>query len=255
MSAFASDLPSPEAGWFAAGEGIARKRLTRPTAGAGTYTVESRRFVRRAVRHIARAGVRQFLVVGAGTVTSPATHLVAHQVDPGARVVYVDGNRLVLALARTLNSGGIDGTVGYALADIRKPDELLATPQVQVLDFTDPVALLLVGVLHHLTDEEEPYVRVERLVRDLAPGSYLAISHLTHDGPARALDVALRLYRRSGVPVQPRSRADVTRFFTGFDLVEPGIELVSRWRPWRDEGLELAGFAHVPCLGGLGRLP
>ncbi|MDG4834095.1 SAM-dependent methyltransferase [Solwaraspora sp. WMMD1047] len=222
--------------------------------GAVAAAIENRRFLRRAVAALAKAGVSQFLDVGCGLPHEPTVHEVARQVVPGARVVYVDNDPLVLAYARALMHS--PGATGHILADLDDPETILDHPQLGVLDLAQPVALLAVGVLHFLP---VPYPALARLRDALAPGSYMAVTHHSHDHlPA---DVAERLTALTGPggghgPLYPRTRADVVRLLDGdgWEVLAPGVVPVRRWQPRRypepdPDGPQTAlyaGVAHRP---------
>ncbi|WP_425555853.1 SAM-dependent methyltransferase [Kitasatospora nipponensis] len=196
-------------------------------------TLENRRFLGRAVRYLAEeAGIRQFLDIGTGIPTANNTHEVAQDVDPRSRVVYVDNDPIVLAHARALLVSAPDGMTTYIDADLREPDRILEHPELsRVLDLEQPVALMLIAILHFVPDEQDPYGIVRKLVGALPSGSYVALTQLTGDFDPYETGRLVRSYRDSGVPLQARSRAEVAPFFEGLELVEPGIEVVSRWRP------------------------
>jgi O-methyltransferase involved in polyketide biosynthesis len=189
----------------------------------------NRRFLQRAVRYLAQeAGIRQFLDIGAGLPTQGNVH---EHVDGGGRVVYVDNDPVAVAQARTLVDG--DERVSVALADLRDPESLLADPRVRDhLDFDRPIAVLLVSILHFVPDAAEPARLIARLRDATAPGSHLAVSHLTLDGVAAApVQQGQQVYRRANAPIVPRTRADILCLFEGYDLVEPGLVWLGDWRP------------------------
>jgi hypothetical protein len=193
--------------------------------------VEAQRAVlRRVVGHLtAEAGIRQFLDIGSGLPTAGNVHETAQAVDPGARVVYVDNDPIVLAHARALLSDN-DGTIVIS-GDLLRPEEILADPAlVGHLDLTQPVGLLLCGILHHLTDEEDPAGLVARMWNALPPGSYVFIHHLIQvDDPGAAVaEAALRQGMGRG---QFRPVKEVERMFDGLELVDPGVVPVPEWRP------------------------
>ncbi|PTA44838.1 SAM-dependent methyltransferase [Micromonospora sp. RP3T] len=217
-----------------------------PDTGVAAQT--NRAFLRRAVRWAAERGVRQFLDVGAGLPTQGNVHEVVRAVNPDARVVYVDTDEVAVAYARRLLPTDGGRTV-VVRGDLRRPDELLADPTLRAtLDLREPVALLLVAVLHFVPDADDPWTAVARLRDATAPGSLLALSHLTLDGapplPARA---GTEVYRRSSAPLVPRTHADVARFLDGYDLVEPGLVRLADWRP---DGEPQAAVSHG--YGGVG---
>jgi O-methyltransferase involved in polyketide biosynthesis len=214
----------------------------------------NRRFLTRAVRDLARAGIRQFLDVGSGLPSSGNVHEVAQGVDPACRVLYVDNDPIVLVHARALLAG--DERTVVVAGDARDPVGLLADPVVRGhLDWSRPVAVLFVAVLHFL-DGDEP-ARILAQVRErLVPGSYLVVSHVadlpdTVEGPDRAAatKAAADLYAGLAAPFVLRAPEQVAALFTGFDLVEPGLVPAHRWRPDRDRP-----GPPVPVLAAVGRL-
>jgi S-adenosyl methyltransferase len=213
---------------------------------------ENRAFLRRVVRHLAgEAGIRQFLDIGTGIPTSPNVHEVA----PQARVVYVDNDPLVLAHARPLLTGGAQGRTEYIDADLRDVDALLASPTLRAtIDLRRPVGLLLIAIMHFVGDDDDPYGLVGRLLAALPSGSYLALSHLTGDVDPAAWEGVAAVYRRSGVTLRVRSRPDIERFFTGLELIEPGVRVLPAWRPDADAG-DPPTDGQVSVYGGVARKP
>ncbi|MFJ8688885.1 SAM-dependent methyltransferase [Micromonospora wenchangensis] len=200
-----------------------------------TAALENRRFLQRAVAHLAReAGVRQFLDIGTGIPTANNTHDVAQAITPQARVVYVDNDPIVLAHARALLTSSAQGATAYIDADLREPEKILHHPELRrTLDLEQPVALMLVAILHFVTDVEDPYGVVGRLLAALPPGSYLAASHATYDYLPPAVAEQARAGNRDGNPpgmINLRSRDEFARFFDGLDLVAPGVVSVAEWR-------------------------
>jgi trans-aconitate methyltransferase len=194
---------------------------------------ENRKFLQRAVRYLAgEVGIRQFLDIGTGLPTQGNVHEIAQSVAPDARVVYVDNDPIVLTHSRALLDAESTTVVQ---ADLREPDAILEHPDVhKLIDFEQPMALLLVAVLHFIQDQDDPVGIVTRLRDAMAPGSYLAISHGTTDMENAREEIAagvVRAYQRSTSPVVLRSRAEIERFLDGFDLVEPGLAQIHQWRP------------------------
>lgn len=192
---------------------------------------DNRDFMLRAVRFLAQAGVEQFIDLGTGIPTSPNVHEVARKVAPAARVVYVDHDPVVLAHSRALLATD-DGVIAVR-ADLREPSDVLGDPAVtRLIDFSQPVAVLILSVLHFVSDKEDPYQIVAGYRDRLAPGGYLVITAGSSDGvdPAIAQEAA-DLYRSAGTPVTARSGEQIIKFFTGCDLVEPGLVNVEQWRP------------------------
>ena len=192
----------------------------------------NRRFLARSVRHLATAeGIRQFLDVGTGLPSANNTHEVAQAAVPESRVVYVDNDPIVLAHARALLTSSPQGETAYLDADIKDTDEILAGA-AQVLDFSQPVAVMLVAVLHMLRDEEDPRAVVDRLMAAVPAGSFLVISHLASDIQQEAMaEMGRRLNQAMTQQFTMRSRAQVTAFFGGLTLLDPGVVLTHQWRP------------------------
>lgn len=209
----------------------------------------AREFMRRAVRFLAgEAGIDQFLDVGVGLPARHAVHEVARQVNPAARVAYVDYDPVVVSHGEALLAR--PGVAVVARADLRRPAELLAVPEIRAhLDFRRPVAVLMVSVLHFVADADNPFGIIAAVRNALAPGSYLALSHTSTDfmPDKDAVRRVLAAYEKSNAPVRPRGKADILRFFEGFDLVEPGLVAKPQWRP--PAGTDGAG---VPDTGWCG---
>jgi len=192
----------------------------------------NRRFLARSVRHLAaREGIRQFLDVGTGLPSANNTHEVAQAAVPRARVVYVDNDPIVLAHARALLTSSPEGETAYLDADLKDTDEILAGA-AQVLDFSQPVGVMLVAVLHMLRDAEDPQGVVDRLMAAVPPGSFLVISHLASDVQQEAMaEMGRRLNQAMTQQFTMRSHAQVTAFFDRLTLLEPGVVLTHQWRP------------------------
>jgi O-methyltransferase involved in polyketide biosynthesis len=214
----------------------------------------NRAFLGRAVRYLAgEAGIRQFLDIGTGIPTVGNTHEVAQQVAPDARIVYVDNDPLVLAHARALMASHDAGATAFIEADLRDPQKILADPVVAAtLDLNQPVALMLVAILMYFRDEEDPYALVRTLVDALPSGSYLAVTHPTADFNAEAMAGAVAAAEHGGITLVPRDRAETAEFFTGLELVEPGVVPVLAWRP--DSGSQ-ADPHSAYYYAGIGRKP
>src|SRR3954471_4295420 len=213
----------------------------------------NRAFLRRAVRYVAAQGISQFLDIGSGIPTVGNVHEVAQQADPQARVVYVDNDPVAVSHSRGILGG--DKRTAVAQGDLRESDDLLALPMVAgMIDLHRPVAVLMVAVLHFLSDEDDPFDAVGRMRDRLAPGSFLVLSHASAEGRPEVAGSHRELYRRTPTPMTMRSRAEIARFFDGFQLVEPGLvwlPLGPRDSPGSaiDEPERTAGFA------GVGRKP
>jgi hypothetical protein len=192
----------------------------------------NRGFLARAVRYLAaKEGIRQFLDVGTGLPSANNTHEVAQSVAPEARVLYVDNDPIVLVHARALLTSSPEGETGYLDADMKDPDAILAGAE-RMLDFTKPVGIMLVAVLHMLRDEEEPGAIVGRFTGAVPPGSFLVISHLASDVQQDTMaEMGRRLNESMTQQFTMRTRAQVAGFFDGLTLVDPGVVLTHEWRP------------------------
>ena len=212
----------------------------------------NRAFLARAVRFLAgEAGIRQFLDIGTGIPAANNTHEVAQQVAPQARVAYVDNDPIVLAHARALLTSGPAGATAYLDADLRDTGTILAQ-SADVLDFSQPVAVMLIAVLHLVGEEDGPQEIVTRLLDAVPPGSYLALSHVASDiAPEAMAEMGRRLNRLLAQKGTYRSQAEVSRLFSGLELAEPGIVPVSSWRPASAE----EAAADTAMWGGIGRKP
>jgi O-methyltransferase involved in polyketide biosynthesis len=197
----------------------------------------NRRFMARVVHYLAaERGIRQFLDVGTGLPTVPNLHQVAQAVDPAARVVYVDNDPIVLVHARALLTSAQEGKTSYVDADLREPDAILGAPELRdTLDLSRPVALTLFAVIQHITEEEQAHQIIATLTEQLAPGSALAVSAVTNDSAPQNNPRAVAAYNSSGVPVKARDRAGVEALFNGWELLDPGVTLVHRWRPGAED--------------------
>lgn len=194
---------------------------------------ENRSFMHRATRVLAREhGIRQWLDIGTGIPTEPNLHQVAQSVVPDARVVYADNDPLVLKYAERLMRSTSQGRTAYIEADVKDPTFLLNAPILsEVLNLNEPVALSLNALMHFITDQQDPYGIVNRLLDALPSGSALALSHCTPDFDPLTWQKVTDVYTNAGTAVQFRSRADVARFFDGLELLDPGITIGHRWRP------------------------
>jgi S-adenosyl methyltransferase len=211
-----------------------------------------RAFLARAVRYLTlEAGIRQFLDVGTGLPTVDNTHELAQRAAPDSRIVYVDNDPLVLSHARALLTSTPEGATDYIDADLRDPEAILARA-AESLDFSQPVALMLMGVMGHIDDDDEAQSIVQRLRAGLPPGSYLAM----YDGieeVIQAFNEAQQGYDDTGaVPYKLRGPDQVARFFDGLEFVEPGLVRVSRWRP---EATGPGAGPESPSLAGVARKP
>ncbi|MER5433487.1 SAM-dependent methyltransferase [Streptomyces sp. NPDC002588] len=194
---------------------------------------ENRAFMHRATRVLAREhGIRQWLDIGTGIPTEPNLHQVAQSVVPEARVVYADNDPLVLKYAERLMRSTPQGRTTYIEADVNNAAALLSAPELaDILDLDRPVALSLNALMHFVTDAQDPYGIVGRLLDALPSGSALALSHCTPDFDPPTWQKVTDIYTAAGTPVQFRSREDVARFFDGLELLDPGVSVGHRWRP------------------------
>jgi S-adenosyl methyltransferase len=195
----------------------------------------NRAFLGRAVRYLVEeAGVRQFLDIGTGIPTSPNVHEIAQSVAPDARVVYVDNDPIVLAHARALLTSQDAGETAFILADLREPKSILDHPTLtSTLDLSQPVAVLVVAVLMYFrdTDNPNPFEMVATLLEPVPSGSYLAITHPTPDFNPEETATAVAAAEAAGVTLVPRTQAEIEGFFTGLEVVDPGVTPVLSWRP------------------------
>lgn len=225
--------------------------------GARSDARANRAFLNRVVRFLAaESGIRQFLDVGTGIPTADNTHAVAQREAPTARVVYVDNDPIVLAHAHGLLRGTAEGATAYVNGDLRQPADILRQA-ADTLDLTQPVAIVVVGVLHVIPDDERPYESVAALVDAVPSGSYVALSHMTSDGgDADVAAVWSYLDERMPTTNRPafRTVADVARFFDGLEMLEPGLVPVPAWRPdGASAGPDPARA--TPVYGGVARKP
>jgi len=240
---------------FAADRAVADRALAAwPSGRIGLR--ENRKFLGRVVRYLAaEAGVRQFLDIGSGLPASDNVHEVAQKVAPASRVVYIDNDPMVLTHARALLDSSPEGRTAYVQADLRSPLSILSSPAVRdVLDFRQPVALMLVAVLHFLHDEDKPDEVVGTLLDALPPGSYLAASHMTTEHDPAAVGGGQQAYHDAGLSMNARDADQFARLaFSGLEMVPPGVVLVSEWRP--DSRAPRPTPAEVSCYGGVARKP
>ena len=195
----------------------------------------NRAFLRRAVRYLAaEAGVRQFLDIGTGIPTSPNVHEVAQAVAPDSRVVYVDNDPIVLAHARALLTSQEAGETSFIGADLRQPKSILDHPTLtSTLDLSQPVAVMLVAVLMYFrdTDSPNPFEMAATVMEPMPSGSYLVVTHPTPDFNPEETARAVGAAEAAGITLVPRGQAEIERFFTGLEVVDPGVTPVLSWRP------------------------
>jgi S-adenosyl methyltransferase len=221
---------------------LAAEEVSRALPGVAGVARSNREFLRRAVRFAAERGVDQFLDLGAGLPTQGNVHEIARSVHPGARVVYVDHDPVVTSHARALLTG--DGNAAVVDADLRDPGAVLSDPRVrELIEFDRPVCVLFVAVLHFLPDEEDP-AGVVRRYRDAVPmGSHLVLSHAALE-EQRNREVG-DAYRSASAPFVARTRAQVTAFLDGLEIVGPGVVRLHEWRPDGGEYATDAGWTAV----------
>ncbi|MFF4241022.1 SAM-dependent methyltransferase [Actinomadura geliboluensis] len=210
---------------------MAGEMVARQVPGIVAAARTDRLFLGRCVRHLAgEEGVRQFLDIGTGLPTADNTHEIAQRVAPESRIVYVDNDPLVLAHARALLTSSPEGATDYIDADVRDPGRILAQAAA-TLDFDRPVGLMMLALLHLITDDEEARAILDRLVGALAPGSFVALSHACLD--VDVTHTAVKAWNESGTPhpLRARTAAEIEALFDGLELVEPGVVSCSRWRP------------------------
>jgi S-adenosyl methyltransferase len=233
-----------------AADRVAAQAVSEVVPAARLMAVENRKFLRRAVRYLAaEAGITQFLDIGTGLPTQGNVHQVAQAAIPSARVVYVDNDPMVLAHSRALKASG--NTVVIE-ADLREPQLILDHADTRrLIDFRQPLAVLLVAVLHFVSDDDDPLAIVATLRDAIPPGSYLVASHATGEISPGAAAQAAAHYKKVTSGATLRDRDEILRFFTGLDLIEPGLVQVPHWRP----DAEPSNAGEVWILGGVGRKP
>jgi SAM-dependent methyltransferase len=223
-----------------------------PTVGIQVRA--QRAFLGRAVRYLAaEAGIRQFLDIGTGIPTAGNVHDVAMAIVPESRVLYVDNDPIVLAFSRALLQRTPQGRLAFIQADLREPETILGDPTLTAtLDLTQPVGLVLIGITHHLHDDDDPRRIVQVLVDALVPGSYLVLAQITHDFDPKAMRAVAAVAEQDNVPCVVRSYADTEPLFDGLELVAPGLVPIVSWRP--DPGTEQDPRT-VSAYGGVARKP
>lgn len=190
----------------------------------------NRAFLGRAVRYLTGAGIDQFLDIGSGVPIAGSVHEVAQRANPAARVVYVDHDPLAVVHSRAILAGNDRATI--VQADLRQPEAIIHHPELaDLLDFTRPVAVLMLAVLHAVPDRADPYRIVGRLLAELVPGSQLAISHPTADSRPGMWAALGQIAAEAGYPITSRGRGEVARFFEGLELADPGLVWLPQWRP------------------------
>ncbi|MGH3808551.1 MAG: SAM-dependent methyltransferase [Pseudonocardiaceae bacterium] len=238
---------------FAADREMAKKLQQLVPTGRDAARV-NRAFLRRVVRFMVNSGIRQFLDLGSGIPTVGNVHEIAQRADPECRIVYVDKEPVAVAHSELLLAANDRATA--IRVNLRDVEGILDHPETKrFLDFDQPIGLLMVSVLYFVPDSWDPVGIVARYRERLAPGSYLAVSHLTADGNPPWLEQVLRLYRSIPEPVHFRSHAEVLRFFDGFELVEPGLVGSALWRPSGPGDSSDDAEMNTISYGGVGRKP
>jgi hypothetical protein len=243
-----------------AADRTAAEQLLGVAPGTAITVRENRRFLRRAARYLAEeAGIRQFLDIGTGMPTRGNVHEIVQDVSRDARVCYVDYDPVVVNHALALLA--TNENVAAIHGDLSQPLDIFENSKLRkLIDFNEPVAILLVAILHFIDDGKSPYRQVDHLKSVMSSGSYLVISHATGDSvPDEVSHHVQQIYENSSAPVTPRSRDEVIRFFDGLDLVEPGVVYTSEWRRDLPSGELLlvpnGGPSHTLGYGGVGRKP
>jgi hypothetical protein len=214
--------------------------------------LDNRAFLQRVVRSLAGLGIRQFMDIGSGLPTAQNTHQVVHEIAPGARVVYVDYDPIVISHAKALLADNQD--VGAIQRDLCRPTEIIEDEELRkFLDFREPVAVLMAAVAHFVSDDQHPYEIAGTLKEAMAPGSYLALTHVTSDHVSHEVrQSALDVYKGASAQLTPRTRTEVTRFFDGLELMEPGIVDIRLWHPEIWPSMPLDGSRPTSLYGGVG---
>jgi hypothetical protein len=220
-------------------------------AGVRQHALAQRSYLQRSVRTLAQDfGIRQFLDIGTGIPTENNTHEVAQRVAPDSRVVYVDNDPIVLVHARALLTSTPEGRTAYIDGDLHDVDAVL-NQAAETLDFDQPIAVSLLGILHFFRDEDA-YRSARQLIDGMPSGSYLSIAQLASDVLPEMTEACRKMSESFPVPCLPRSRSEVARFFDGLELLEPGVVQVHHWRPGSDD---LPASTSVPVHVGLAQKP
>jgi O-methyltransferase involved in polyketide biosynthesis len=231
----------------------AAELILKGNPGMRETCLEQRAFLRRAVRHAVGLGIRQFIDIGTGLPTQENTHEVAQAIAPETRVAYIDNDPIVLTHARVLMADRHHGRTVFIQADVRDPQRLLADPAlVDLIDFTEPVAVLMVGLLHFLPDYEQPAAIVKAILDAVPSGSYLVASHGTPDFAPELGRATQAAYQNSSIPCRTRTRDEVLEVLSGIELVEPGLVLLAEWHP---DGGEVPAGHQIITYAAMGRKP
>jgi SAM-dependent methyltransferase len=213
----------------------------------------NRAFLRRVTQYLVDAGVRQYLDIGSGIPTVGHVHEIVQPAVPDTRVIYVDIDPVAVAHSRDILRG--NDLTGVIEEDVRNPERILGSTAVsRLFDFDEPVAVLMMGLLHFVSDEDNPQDVLERLTEPLSSGSYLAISHMTNDG-AQDMDPTQEISRRADIEMTIRTRRQVEALFAGFDLIEPGVVWVPEWHPESPLDIYYDRPEMATSYGGVGRKP
>lgn len=259
LRGFDTSVPSPARMWNYWVGGKDHFAADREAADKIMAAMPSLPAIARSVRHFlidivhsltVDYGIRQFLDIGTGLPTADNTHDVAQRAAPESRIVYADYDPVVLAHARALLTSSPEGKTDYIEADLRETDTILSAA-ARTLDFSKPVAILLLAVLHFIPDADDPYAIVRKLMDAAPSGSFLVIVHAPSDRSPEEMAEHTRRYNESGAEsMRPRSQEEILRFFTGLELIGPGVAPLSEWLP---EGQ--AGPASGEAVAGVGRKP
>lgn len=230
----------------------AAKQVEQIFPGIAQSAGANRSFLRRAVRHLVAQGVDQFLDLGSGIPTVRNVHEVAREVRPGARVAYVDVDPIAVTHSRSILGDDPHSVVLHA--DLTDPERVLKDPELRrMIDFTEPVCVILVAVAHFIADTELLHRVVDRYREEIPAGSYLILSHASASALSQEAEHARQIYNRTTAPLTLRDEDDLRRLLEGWDLVEPGLVPVTRWRP--DSPDEVGTVAGVSILSAVARKP
>ncbi|MGH3896702.1 MAG: SAM-dependent methyltransferase [Pseudonocardiaceae bacterium] len=214
----------------------------------------NRSFLRRAVRFMVDSGIRQFLDIGSGIPTVGNVHEIAQQADPECRIVYVDKEPVAVAHSELLLEGNDRAAAIHA--NLRHVEDIFDHPETKrLLDLDQPIGLLMLALLHFVPDSWDPVGMLARYRDKLAPGSHLALTHVTADGNPTGLTETVRQYKNTSEPLYPRSHEEVLHLFTGFELVEPGLVGSALWRPSGPGDISDSAKTNTLTYGGVGRKP
>ncbi|MGV9667691.1 SAM-dependent methyltransferase [Nocardia niigatensis] len=223
-----------------------------------TMARANRAFLARAVRYlVAEAGITQFLDIGTGIPTAGNTHEVAQALDPGARIVYVDKDPIVLAHARALMASTPQGRTRFIHADLHDPRSILDHPDLaETLDLSEPVAIMLIAIMMYFRDSDHPYDIIATLLDAVPSGSYVVLTHPTADFAPEAMAGVKAAAEASGISFEPRSKSDTAKLFAGTTLADPGLVPVAAWRPeLTDRPTPVADAESAWYWAGIGRKP